>query len=335
MTTIQETLQLLRVRAIEASQQKLDDIKAKGAKAIGLQISEPVIASLSDIPDPAAVLRGLAEESDNIRVAGIGIETGLTGLEQGFGRLGLLNTELLLPEPDLQMYEVVEEAEPIVPEMGTSEPMPSGTFYIDPETRAIIHGTLRGRLPRGHAMQIVQSLDEQRGPMRQSDLTKAVLGKSGDANLRSMRGKIYELNRKAEEEGLPRPVERREPAGYALSSAYALLDEHIFQGQRGEASQEEAMRPTTYRIGEVSEELGMPVTRIRSLSYQLMESGHMLVGEHVMERREGGKHYIDYTDAGKALLRRIGTHFKDYTHIPVDSVRAWFDGQPKHDVAPE
>lgn len=336
MTTIQEALQLLRLRAIEGSQRKLDDIKSKGAKAIGLQISEPVIASLSDIPDPAAVLRELAEESAVVKEAGTGIETGLDALSQGFGHLGLLDAELFPPGPDLRMYEVVGE-EPSLPEITPPESAPSTRFYIDPETRAIIEGTLRGRLQRfqrGHALKIVQVLSGRGEPMTQHALTKAIVGKDADANLRSMRGKLYSLNQEMDDKGLPRIVERAEPSGYALSPAYALLDEQLFLDQPERSVQTVGeQRPTTYRIGEVSEELGMPVTRIRSLGYQLMESGHMLVGEHVMERHEGGKHYVDYTDTGKALFRRIGTHFKDYTHIPVDSVRAWLDGQPKHDVS--
>lgn len=311
MTTIEQALSRLKELAHKGATDRLAEIQADLTQATNtLAAARP-----DNIPDVSGVLASLAGRSKEVTALGSEAEAGTGQLSGVFARLGLLDQELFEP--------VGRPPEPV--EVPT---IPTRRFLVDTQTRAVIEGTLRGRLPKGHAMTMVQALGERQEPTPQRDLAKAVLGRAGDANLRSMRGKISELNRAMEKEGLPPVIERGEPTGYILSPTYRLLNQDIFNVAGEEPAQppsEEVLRPMTYRIGEVSEELEMSVTRIRNLGYQLMESGHMLVGEHVMERHEGGKHYIDYTDTGKVLLRRIRTHFEDYSHIPVDSVRSWLD----------
>lgn len=284
--------------------------------------------------DQLGQLVAQATDLDKLRLLG----------EESLGQFGQVCAQL----------EILEQ--PLVPT--PEEDIPGAHLFIDLETATVIDGKQAGVLRSGRAMTIVRHLAGAKSPVPVRELAQSLYPKSSvDRSLNATRPVIGKLNHGAKDQGLPRVVTFSEQGGYVLTGEYEaigvarLFDPDLEEKEvlPTEIQTDERVvstrRPTTYPIHAVVTRLqeagfdGSTIVRVRHLASGLVASGHLRVGEHVLEKNAGGQMRLEYTDAGLDVLKDIFQNFGTQGKIFPTTVGNWLDqqagkGKPKSTSEP-
>lgn len=318
-----------RLRQIQAAIEKLTDAKAAGSAAEIAAAQALLSAPLSQDFTPEQALTAGLQRTGN-----------LEELLKDRGRVinwakeatdGIKIAMVNLEKPDRLAISPAEIDAKINKALGIAGQ--AAKLFIDPKTGTVIRGEKVGELkPRESGLAVISSLAAAEQPIGQAALTATVFEQKGGTKPVVTKSVISRVNAWAEETGLPRVVERAREQGYYLSPAYQVIGVEIQQpSQSPPAVPSAEARPKTFTISEVLEtdkiKGKMTDVRLRHLAQGLVASGHLRVGEHVMERHAGDKSYLDYTPAGIERLAGIAIEFGSKGKIYVDTVREWLDSQ--------
>jgi hypothetical protein len=99
------------------------------------------------------------------------------------------------------------------------------SLFIDLETGTVIRGETTGTLPPGRAMTIVGFLAGAEHPVPMHDVARTLYPKTPlERSSSSVRPTIGKLNKRAEDQGLPRPVRFSDRAkGYVFSEPWEAI----------------------------------------------------------------------------------------------------------------
>lgn len=188
---------------------------------------------------------------------------------------------------------------------------------------------------------MISALAEAKKPLSQVELTDAIFGKKANQKQTQTRAIVSKVNTWAQEARLPQPVERAKETGYFLATAYQIIGtERPAISIEPPAAEPTAPSgpPESYSMKNILAQPGiagvLSEPQVRRLMQKLVASGHLRVGEHVIEsraQRRGTSSQVTRdlgaTPVGLGILRLVAEKFGAQGKIYATSVKRALDEQ--------